>query len=297
MRAPTAGLDGTVIAAFGRRCIVRLASGDALACLQTGRAEQPVCGDRVSVQRTGESTGQVVAIAARSNLYSRRTGARTKRIAANISQLLAVTACEPAIDDELLCRFLIAAEDAGIRVMIALNKIDLRSRLNACRKLLEPFRMLGYPIVELSASEDISPVLAALRGHRTLLVGQSGMGKSTIINRLVPDANARVAEISRHLGTGRQTTTSSRLYAVEPDIEVIDTPGVSQFGLAAMDLTQILRGFPEFLPHAIHCRFPDCQHLSEPDCAVQASVESGLVHPRRLQLYRQIRQIDIRSRR
>ena len=282
-------------AAFGKRCIVRLDDGDVLACLQTGRAEQPVCGDRVSIQKAGAGTGQVVAIAARSSLFSRGTSTRTKRIAANISHLLVVTACEPAIDDELLCRFLIAGENAGLRIVIALNKIDLPLAIDRSRRLLDPFRTLGYPVIELSAIQDISPLLPALAGHRTLFVGQSGMGKSTIVNRLVPDANARVAEISRHLGTGKQTTTASRLYTVAPDIELIDTPGVSQFGLAAMDLSQLLLGFPEFLPHAPHCRFPDCAHIAEPDCAVHAAVAAGMVHPRRLQLYRRIRQIDMRA--
>lgn len=293
----TAGaLDATVIAAFGRSCIAQLDSGENLPCLLSGKQMHPVCGDRVSVRKAGNAQGHILAVAPRRNLYSRSSGARTKLIAANLSQVVAIAACEPSIDDELLCRFLIAAENAGVGAAIALNKTDLLEKLPAARRLLDPFRLQGYPVLEFSAKQDIAPLLRALRGHRTLLVGQSGMGKSTIVKRLVPDAEVRIAEISRRLGTGKQTTSSSRMYAIAPDVELIDSPGVSQFGLAGMDTAGIQRGFPEFLPYAGNCRFSDCRHLAEPDCAVRAAGESGSVHPRRLALYQHILRTDVLDR-
>lgn len=295
--APPGALRATVVAAFGRSCVAQLETGEKLTCLLSGRQAHPVCGDSITLKLDGRDRGHVLAIAPRRNLYSRATGHRTKLLAANISQIAVITACEPAIDDELLSRFLIAAGNANVPPMIVLNKVDLLDKLQTGRRMLEPFRGQGYSILEISARQDIAPLHNMLSGQRTLLVGQSGMGKSTIVNRLVPDAEARIAEISRRLGTGKQTTTAARLYALERQGEtigeIIDSPGVSQFGLADMDARGIERGFPEFAPYAGKCRFADCRHLTEPECAVRAAMESGSVHPRRLALYQRILRTDV----
>ena len=295
-KAPTDAWPGTVVAAYGRRCIVQADDGKRIPCQASSRHMHPVCGDRVSIASTGTDCGRVVSISDRKNLFSRSGSTRTKHFAANISQLAIITACEPPVDDDLLARMLIGATDAGLEVVVILNKSDLSDRLPTARAALAPFRDLGHRVIEMSAREEVSALRAALDGHRTLLIGQSGMGKSTIVNRLVPDANARTAEISSWLGTGKQTTTASHLYGIGPRSEIIDSPGVSRFGLAGMGADAIQGGFPEFIVHASGCRFADCMHLSEPQCAVGAAAESGLVHPRRLALYRRILENEIPAR-
>lgn len=287
-RAATDGMPGTVVAAYGRRCIVQTDDGTRVPCQASSRHMHPVCGDRVRIDMTGTDSGRVVSISERSNLFGRSGSTRTKHFAANISQLAIITACEPPVDDDLLARMLIGATAAGLDVLVILNKSDLSDRLPAARAALAPFRNLGHRVIEMSALGEVSGLRAALEGQRTLLIGQSGMGKSTIVNRLVPDANARTAEISKWLGTGKQTTTASHLYHLGVGTEIIDSPGVSRFGLAGMGADAIQRGFPDLLAHAGDCRFADCMHLSEPQCGVTAAAAQGLVHPRRLALYRRI---------
>jgi len=290
------GTPGTVVAAYGRRCIVQTDSGDRIPCQASNRHMHPVCGDLVAIAMTGTDSGRVVSISERKNLFGRSGSTRTKHFAANISQLAIITACEPPVDDDLLARMLIGAIAAGLEVLVVLNKSDLADRLPAARAALAPFRNIGHRVIEISAREDISALRTALDGHRTLLIGQSGMGKSTIVNRLVPDAHARTAEISTWLGTGKQTTTASHLYRIGTEAEIIDSPGVSRFGLAGMTAATIQRGFPDLFAHGGACRFSDCMHLTEPQCAVAEAAASGMIHPRRLALYRRILGIEVSAR-
>ena len=153
---------------------------------------------------------------------------------------------------------------------------------------MPPFRGLGYPLVELSSKGDVTPLLPYLKGQRSLLTGQSGMGKSTLVKALVPDAEVRIREISHFLDAGKQSTTGSRLFELAPGTEIIDSPGVAEFGLAGFDAPAIGAGFREFGPHRGHCRFQNCSHLVEPGCALQAAADSGAIHPRRLALYQRI---------
>ncbi len=279
---------GTVVAGFGRQCLVRSDDGLLVHAKARNRRVQAVAGDRVQLL-----DGNVIeALAPRANEFSRSSAFRTKVIAANVTQVVILVACEPSFSDELVCRVLVAAERAPIAALLVLNKIDLEAQRDAARRRLEPFGRAGLRVVELAAKFDVRPVLPHLRGQRSVLVGQSGMGKSTLVKALVPDAAVRIGEVSRFLDAGRQSTTAARLYAVEERTEIVDTPGVSEFGLAGLDARAIAAGFREFAPHAPACRFNDCRHLAEPGCAVRAAAASGALHPRRLELYERIVKLE-----
>ncbi|MGH8737358.1 MAG: ribosome small subunit-dependent GTPase A [Burkholderiales bacterium] len=285
--------SGTVVAGFGRESLVRADGGELLRATARSRQLQPVCGDRVML--TGIAGGRAVieAIDPRRNVFSRASRHRTKMLAANVTQVVVLVACEPSFSDELVCRFLAAAELAGLPALIALNKTDLASLRDDALRALEPFRGLGYPLVELAAKRDAQPLLPYLHHHRSLLAGQSGMGKSTLVKTLVPEAEVHIGEISRFLDSGRQSTIASRLYSVDAASEIVDTPGVSEFGLAGLGARAIAQCFREFGPHAARCRFQDCRHLTEPGCAVREATLSGAVHPRRLALYQRIVQQEL----
>jgi ribosome biogenesis GTPase / thiamine phosphate phosphatase len=276
--------SATVIAAFGRDSLLLTGSGKVLRAKARSRALQPVAGDRVHLL----PGGIIEAIAPRANELTRATGRRVKVLAANLTQVCVLVACEPSFSDELVCRLLIAAQRAGLPAILALNKIDLHDQCAAARGVLEAFAGIGIPLVEFAGKYGPGPLQAHLSGQRTVLVGQSGMGKSTLVRTLVPQAEVRIGEISRFLDAGRQTTTAARLYRLEGEAEIVDTPGVSEFGLGGLPASQIAAGFTEFAGYAGRCRFHDCRHLAEPDCAVRQAAGAGAIHARRLQLYERI---------
>ncbi len=278
----------TVVAGYGRECLARLDSGEVLRCQVRGRQMQPVCGDRVQLARSSADQGVVEAVAPRTNEFSRAAYHRRKVLAANLSQVVILLATEPSFSDELICRMLIVAEHAGLPTVLVLNKVDLVDQRERALAMLAPFRGLGYPLVELAGRIDIEPLRAYLSGFRSLFTGQSGMGKSTLVKALVPDADVRIREISAFLDAGKQSTTGSRLYALSEGTEIIDSPGLAEFGLAGMDYLHIAAGFREFTPLRGACRFQNCRHLNEPGCALQAAAEKGTLHPRRLALYQRI---------
>ncbi|MSP95943.1 MAG: ribosome small subunit-dependent GTPase A [Betaproteobacteria bacterium] len=279
--------NATVVAGYGRKCLAQLDSGELLHCQMRGRHIQPVCGDRVQFAYSSVDQGVIEAVAPRTNEFSRAVHYRRKVVAANFSQVVILVACEPSFSDELICRMLVVAEQANLPTVIVLNKFDLVEQRDRALAMLGPFRGLGYPLLELAGKIDVEPLRPYLAGHRSLLTGQSGMGKSTLVNALVPDAEAKIREISAFLDAGKQTTTGSRLYPVAPGTEIIDSPGLAEFGLAGMDYLHILEGFHEFAPYRGQCRFQNCRHINEPGCAVQTAA-SGAIHPRRLLLYQRI---------
>jgi ribosome biogenesis GTPase len=278
----------TVVAGYGRECLARLDGGELLRCQVRGRQLQPVCGDRVQLARSSADQGIIEAVAPRANEFSRAVHYRRKVLAANFTQVVILVACEPSFSDELICRMLVVAEQAGLPTIIVLNKFDLVEQRERALAMLKPFRGLGYPLVEIAGKVDIEPLRPYLAGFRSLLTGQSGMGKSTLVKALVPDAEVRIREISAFLDAGKQTTTFSRLYPVSAGTEIIDSPGLAEFGLAGMDYLHIAAGFREFTPLRGQCRFQNCRHLNEPGCAIRLAAEGGTIHPRRLALYQRI---------
>lgn len=279
----TAG-SGLVVAGFGRVSLVRTGEGRLVQARARSRRVVAVAGDEVELLEGGI----IGAVAPRRNLIARASAFRAKLIAANVSQVVLVAACEPPFSDELLCRALVAAHRAGVGALVALNKIDLAQGRAEARARLAPFGAAGIEVIELAALLDPSPLARRLEGRRSVLIGQSGMGKSTLLKALVPQAEVRIREISAFLSSGKQSTTASRLYAIDPGTELIDTPGLSEFGLAGLAAQDIAAGFADIAPLAAHCRFRDCRHLAEPGCAVSAAAAAGTLSARRLELYRRI---------
>jgi ribosome biogenesis GTPase len=281
-------MDGRIIAAHGRQYVVELADATRLSCFPRGKKSEVACGDRVALQRTGDGQGVIEAIQPRSSLLYRSNEVRQKLIAANVDQVVIVVACEPAFSDELVTRALLAAESEEIAPLIVLNKCDLVAKLPAARARLAPLARLGYPIVELSArdhAEDLRPFLA---GRTSVLVGQSGMGKSTLVNALIPAAQVRTREISQALDSGKHTTTHATLYLLDEQSSLIDSPGLQEFGLGHLDRQEIEHAFREFRPFLGQCRFRDCRHDREPDCALIAAVAAGHIDAGRFALYQRI---------
>ncbi|MBL8427772.1 MAG: ribosome small subunit-dependent GTPase A [Dechloromonas sp.] len=281
-------MEGRVIAAHGRQYVVELADGTLLPCFPRGKKSEIACGDRVDIMRTSDDQGVVEAIQPRVSLLYRSNEIRQKLIAANVDQLVIVVATEPAFSDELVARALLAAESEEIAPLIVLNKCDLADKLPAARQRLATLAGLGYPILELSAlnhAEDLRPWLA---GKTSVLVGQSGMGKSTLVNALIPEANAATREISQALDSGKHTTTHATLYHLDGNSDLIDSPGLQEFGLGHLDRQEIEIAFREFRPYLGQCRFRDCRHDREPGCALRAAVEAGTIDPGRFASYHRI---------
>jgi ribosome biogenesis GTPase len=274
---------GTVVAAFRRHWSVRLDDGRSVDCVLKGRSATIAAGDRVEVARA-DGGGVIEHVLPRRNLVYRSDAFKAKLIAANVTLVIGVVAPDLAVDLELVDRWSVAAEAEGCAFVVCANKAD-QPGFETFLQRLEPWRRLGYTVLPLSARHDVGPLRDRVRGEHAVLVGQSGMGKSTIVNALVPGAAARVGDVSRALGSGRHTTTESSLHLL-PDAAgwIVDSPGLTQFALAHLDPDAIAPAFVELRPFLGRCRFRDCRHDREPDCAVQAAVARGEVAPHRVAL-------------
>lgn len=279
-------LQGLVVAAFGKRYNVELADGRILSCVTRGKKVDNAAGDRVTVKQTSDTDGVIESTMQRSTLLYRSNAFKSKVLAANVTQILIVLATQPSFYEDLLNRCLVAAEASGIRALILLNKCDLENPL-AIEKLAF-YASLGYHTIALSASQSVACLHPWLKGQTSILVGQSGMGKSTIINGLLPNVRSRTQEISATLDSGKHTTTATHLYHLDEDSAIIDSPGLQEFGLYHVDKTNLEYAFIEFRPYIGHCKFNNCSHTHEPGCAILAAVDSGQIHPQRLQIFQQL---------
>lgn len=282
---------GTVIAAHGRHYLVN--SEDLLLqCVTRGKKSDVAVGDLVNLKQTSANQGVIESIADRKTLLYRSDQYKSKLLAANVTQLFIVVATEPGFSDDLVSRSLVAAEAAGIAAHLVLNKIDVVEALPKTRERLRLYASIGYPVHEVSAAAapDATCALLAplLKDQSTILIGQSGMGKSSLINLLVPDAAIATREISAALDTGKHTTTFTRLYKVGPGAAIIDSPGFQEFGLYHLSEGMLERAFREFVPRLGQCKYYNCHHISEPGCAILSAVGTGDIAPMRHGLYRQL---------
>lgn len=287
-----APLQGRIVAAHGRHYTVELLDGSVRKCFPRGKKAGAAVGDLVLIAPQGADEGAIDRILERRNLLYRSDDTRTKQFAANVDQILIVIAPEPAFSDDLLGRALVAARSADIEPVIILNKTDLPNRLPAARKRLSMLSKTGVRIIEVSAmapDQARASLMPQLTGRNSLLLGQSGMGKSTLLNILVPQAQAHTQEHSQALGTGKHTTTNTRLYHLPGgEGDLIDSPGFQAFGLYHLTKTEIEHGFPEFHDAVSDCRFYNCSHRHEPGCGVLAAVERGDISTERHDLYKRI---------
>jgi ribosome biogenesis GTPase len=281
-------LHGEVVATHGRHYLVDVGAGEILTCFPRGKRSLVACGDRVEVVRTATGQAVIEAVDPRRALLYRSDPYRQKLIAANVTQMVIVLAVVPSFYEELLNRCLVAAEHQDIRALIVLNKFDLTDASTAAFTSLALYQQLGYTVLPLVAKRDVSPLRSHLEGQFSVLVGQSGMGKSTIINALIPNARAAIGDVSVALDSGRHTTTHASLHRLDERSALIDSPGMQEFGLQHLSQSDIAAAFVEFRAYLGHCRFNDCRHMSEPGCAVSAASVEGKISSRRLESYRRI---------
>jgi len=283
---------GLVVGAHGRHFMVEADDRQRVLCHRRGKKVDCVVGDRVEWHVAGDG-GVIEAVLPRRSLLWREDRRRSKSFAANIDRLLILVAASPPMSESLLARALIAAGHAGIDAQILFNKADL-PEADTARQRLEPYWRMGVPVIETSLKHDTSAACAALRPllekRITLLLGASGVGKSTLINAVVPDAAAQVGEISQALNAGRHTTTTTSWYWLDGEhtSAVLDSPGFQEFGLQQIQAAELAQWLPDVAAHAAQCRFVNCTHRSEPGCAVSAAAERGEIAASRLQLYRDL---------
>ncbi len=285
-------ISGRVIAAHGRHYQVELQDGQLRQCYTRGKRTGVSVGDHVDIALQGQDEGRIERIHERKNLLYRSDEMRSKQFAANVDQLLIVVAVEPLFSDDLTGRALAGAFSAGIEPLILLNKSDLADGLPVARARLADMAQLGVPVLEtttLNPEALRATLLPRLEGKTSLLLGQSGMGKSSILNVLIPQAHAETQAHSVALGTGKHTTTSSRLYHLPNNVgDLIDSPGFQAFGLKHLTQTEVEHGFPEFAPYSQNCRFYNCTHRHEPGCGVLAAKDQGQISAKRHELYMRI---------
>jgi ribosome biogenesis GTPase len=284
---------GLVVAAHGRHVVVETPERRRVHCHPRGKKNTAVVGDRVRWLPTADE-GVIEHVEPRRNLLFRQDEWRSKSFAANLDALLVLVAVEPPFSESQLARALIAAASAGVPAWIGLNKIDLAGA-DAARARLAPYGAMGIEVVECALKADpvgARAVLAPhLAGRTTLVLGPSGMGKSTLINRFVPDAAAQVGDISRALNTGRHTTTTTTWYWLGDTPEagaIIDSPGFQEFGLRHIEASELVALMPDLRAHLGGCRFYNCTHRHEPGCGVRAAADRGLIAASRMRVYAEL---------
>ncbi|MGZ9031744.1 MAG: ribosome small subunit-dependent GTPase A [Burkholderiaceae bacterium] len=289
--ADAADFDARVVATFGRQFLIEDDGGAVWTATRRGKKGDVVVGDRVRARASAPGLARIETLQARRSLLFRADGFRVKELAANIDLVLVVYAARPTFNRWFVWKALVAAHAVGIEAVVVQNKTDLDEdgEAAAFRRSLEK---LGVTTLALSAKAEsertYTTLTAVVRDRASLLVGQSGMGKSTLLNLLVPDAGARTQEYSQRLDVGKQTTTASRWFDLPCGGSIVDTPGFQEFGLDNVPLDQLAESFPEFRPGLGHCRFQDCRHLVEPDCALRKLVDQGAVAADRFAFYRSL---------
>jgi ribosome biogenesis GTPase len=284
-----------VLVSYGSRGVIEFADGTQSDCLYRRSVGRPYCGDRVVVERVDGQSTVVTEILARRNEFARADARQRKKvIAANLDQVLIVIAAAPEPSTDLVERYLVAIHSLGIRPVIVLNKCELTGAMevaaNSPLHHLDEYRELGYDVLATSCkgAPGIDAMPPVLGDKTSILVGQSGVGKSSLVNELLPDLDLQTGALSRVTGKGIHTTTTTIMYSLPCGGRLIDSPGVWEYGLWKMDQPELSDGFVELIPFLGHCRFNDCRHADEPDCAVVEAVNVGRIRKWRYESYRRL---------
>jgi len=289
---------GLVIAHYGQQLDVEALNGENKGqlhrCFVRANIDSLVTGDIVTWRAASDGSGIIVARNDRHTALKRPDKfGQLKPVAANIDQILIVIATEPEAHNNLIDRYLVAAEAVEISPRIILNKKDLINHANRERieHLQSLYSSLGYDWVEVSSKsqEGLAPLQALLDDRISIFVGQSGVGKSSLIQALLPSEELRVGDLSESARKGTHTTTTAKLFHMRSGGELIDSPGIREFGLWHMDELTLADGFVEFRPFLGTCRFRDCRHSGEPGCALNQALEEGQIEASRMESYQRIR--------
>ena len=286
--------QGTVIAAFRSYTLVKDPDDKLFQCQQRKSVGQVVCGDVVNWQLEGPNTGVILSIDERHSILQRPDiNGNLRIIASNIDQVFIVVAHKPALNEGLIDRYLVAAENSHLKPVILLNKIDLldEQQFSDLKQRLQQYQDIGYTVLYTSAKQihGLDSLTKILKKNNNIFVGQSGVGKSSLINTLLKDSDARVGEISAATGKGKHTTTTAYLYPLEHSQgHIIDSPGVREFGLIKLSEDDVLNGFAEFKPYIGYCQFRNCTHQNEPGCALLKALKNNEITSQRWKSYQRI---------
>lgn len=285
--------EGLVIVNYGKSLLIEDGHGELVRCVPRRSLGPIVCGDRIGWEPAGDRSGVITGIEPRHTLLTRADGEnRARPLAANLDQIVIVAATEPELDEYLVDKYTVAAELVGVQPLLVINKTDLldsNTRASFEQRVAD-YTGIGYRVLFTStlANTGVPALEQALTGRTSILVGQSGVGKSSLIKRLLPELDIAIGKLSEASGLGRHTTTATTLYHLPEGGKLIDSPGVRDFRLGPVDRVQLEQGFREFRNSLGQCKFHNCRHMSEPGCAVATAAQENRISPRRLESYRQL---------